>query len=87
MKIDKELYEKVSKKTMTNYKPLYDKDPDIDYVIVFEDGVNGMLDDLLYEIEYLEEKYEDLKNDLEDNYVPRYKDKYEEYGVSKKDFY
>ena len=87
MKIEKELYEKVSKITMTNYKPLYDKDPDKEYVIVFEDGVNGMIDDLLLEIDRLKEKYDDLKDDLEDNYVPRFKDKYEEYGVSERDFF
>ena len=43
-------------------------------------------EELKYDVEYLEEKYKDLKKDLEDNYVPRWHDKYEEYGVSERDF-
>ena len=49
--------------------------------------IMGMIEDLNYEYERLEDEKEDLERDLEDNYVPRYKDKYEEYGVSPRDFF
>lgn len=50
------------------------------------DELMGMIEDLNYECDKLKEEKEDLERDLEDNYVPRYKDKYEEYGVSPRDF-
>ena len=50
------------------------------------DELMGMIEDLNYEYDHLEDEKEDLERDLEDNYVPRYKDKYEEYGISPRDF-
>lgn len=51
------------------------------------------VEDLIAKIEELdddlsntEEKLEDLKQDLEDNYEPKKIDPYEEYGVSRYDF-
>lgn len=85
MKIDKDLYERISKITLTNYEPVYDKDPDVETVVVFEDAINSMLEDLICEIDHLEEKYEDLKQDLEDNYRPiPYK---EQIGYDPHEFY
>lgn len=88
MKIDKDLYEKVQKITLTDYKAHYTKDPDDDFVWIYDENIiDEMLDDLLREIDYQKEKIEDIEQDRDDNYVPRYKDKYEEYGMSEKDFY
>ena len=46
-----------------------------------------MIEDLIVEYHRKEEQLEDLKQDLEDNYVPRRIDPYEEYGVSRNDFF
>lgn len=51
------------------------------------DGLLSMIEDLILEYNHKEEELEDLKQDLEDNYVPRRIDPYEEYGVSRKDFF
>lgn len=69
MKIDKELYERVKKVTLTDYDAQYTKDPDDDFVWVFSENIiNDMLDNLLYELDTLQEKYDDLKQDVADNY-------------------
>lgn len=87
MKIDKELYEKISEITGVDYEANYYKDPDIEYVLVFTDAVVNMLEDLLSEYHHKEEELEDLEQDIEDNYQPRKIDPYEEYGVSRNDFF
>ena len=46
-----------------------------------------IIDELLGWIDYLKEEYRDLENSIEENYKPRYRDKYEEYGISERDFY
>ena len=51
------------------------------------DGLLSMIEDLIVEYHRKEEQLEDLKQDLEDNYVPRRIDPYEEYGVSRNDFF
>lgn len=71
MKLSQELYERISNLTMTNYEGIYPKDPDKEYVIVFEDNIEAMLEDLLVEIGHKEEEIEDIKQDIEDNYKPR----------------
>lgn len=69
MKIDKELYERVKKVTLTDYEAQYTKDPDDDFVWVLNENIiNDMLDNLLYELDTLQEKYDDLKQDVADNY-------------------
>ncbi|MBE6156953.1 MAG: hypothetical protein E7161_04355 [Firmicutes bacterium] len=44
----------------------------------------SVIEDLLYEIDRLEEKYDDLKNDMESNYkaIPIA----EQYGISEREF-
>lgn len=51
------------------------------------DGLLSMIEDLILEYNHKEEELEDLKQDLEDNYQPRKIDPYEEYGVSRNDFF
>lgn len=72
--------ETVRKITHTDYKP--DEDGCIDV-----GDLTCIIDELLYEIDYLKDQYKDLQSDLEENYKPRYRDKYEEYGISERDFY
>lgn len=51
------------------------------------DDLIGIIDNLVYEANRLEEKVEDLNKDIEDNYEPRKFDPYEEYGVSESMFH
>lgn len=51
------------------------------------ENIINIIDDLLYEIHRLEEKIEDMENDIEENYELKPFDPYEEYGVSERDFY
>lgn len=86
MKMDKEVYEKISEITGVDYEGMYYKDPDIDYLLVFSEAVNNMLEDMLVEYNRKVEEINDLKQDIEDNYEPKKIDPYEEYGISINDF-
>ena len=69
MKLSKELYEKIEKLNLTDYEALYPKNPDIDFVYVPEDCMEAMLDDLLITIDKLNEKLEDIKENVRIEYV------------------
>lgn len=86
MKIDKELYEKISEITGIDYEAITYKDPDIEYVLVFTDAVVNMLEDLLAEYHHKEEELSDHKAYCEEWHYTKY-DPYEEYGVSERDFF
>lgn len=51
------------------------------------DSLIYALKDMLYEYHKKEDELADLKQDLEDNYEPKKIDPYEEYGVSRYDFF
>ena len=51
------------------------------------EGLLSMIEDLIVEYNHKQEELEDIKQDIEDNYTPRRIDPYEEYGVSKNDFF
>ena len=51
------------------------------------DSLIYALKDMLYEYHNKEEELEDLHQDIEDNYEPKKIDPYEEYGVSRNDFF
>lgn len=68
--------EKINKYACKNYT---DKD-----IISVEDLV-AIIEELGYECGSLEERIEDLENDIENNYRPI--SPYEMYGVSERDFY
>lgn len=59
----------------------FDKD-----LISIEDLI-GCIEDLDREVERLKEQIEDITEDRDENYISRFRDKYEEYGISEKDFY
>lgn len=69
MKIDKELYNKATEITYTNYEPVELLNDDQNYYVE-ADSIESMIEDLLYEIDSLQEKYDDLEQDLQDNYRP-----------------
>jgi hypothetical protein len=51
------------------------------------DSLIYALKDMLYEYHNKQEEIDDLKQEIEDNYEPRKIDPYEEYGVSRNDFF
>ena len=71
MKIDEYVFEKIKKveeKTMTDYDIIW-KDKENVEGYVTADDLFTMVEDLLYEIDHLEEKIEDLEN--KENFDPR----------------
>lgn len=61
MRIEKELYEKISDITITDYEPMafYEKE---EQYLVSSENVECMLSDLVDEIEFLKEEIKELKN-------------------------
>lgn len=76
IKIDQNLYEKIQKITITDYEAEGEFIP--------SKNIEPMLEDLLMEIDRLEEKIEDIKKDVEENYrrIPVSV----QVGISDKDF-
>lgn len=89
--IDQELYEKISKYTGTDYEGNFKKDgwcgTDEPNYIVSDDSILAMLEDLIWEIEHWKEKYEDLQEDVKENYEIKKFNPYNKYGVSPQDFH
>jgi len=54
--------------------------------ITIESLINA-LDDMIFEYHNKEDEIRDLKQEIDNNYEPRKIDPYEEYGVSRKDFF
>lgn len=77
IKLDKNVLEKVEKITKVDYE-----NNGTDLVDI--NAVNGMLFDLLLEIDNLKEKLKDLEQNLKDNYKPI--PVAEQYGISDSDF-
>ncbi len=77
IKLNEDLYNKIKDITFTDYEAIGDFIP--------SESIEPMLEDLLLEIDQLQEKYDDLERDLQDNY--RAITPAEMYGVSDKDFY
>ena len=63
MIINKELANKIKSKTLNEYGIKID-----DKVYLEQNDVLSIIEDLLVEIRNLEEKYEDLERDMQDNY-------------------
>jgi hypothetical protein len=63
LEINEKLIEKVKKITGFDYKSKAE--------LVTYDDIVSMIEDLTCEYEVLQEKYEDLERDLEDNYIHR----------------
>lgn len=71
MKIDEYVFEKIKKveeKTMTDYDIIWKDKENVEGYITADD-LFTMVEDLLYEIDHLEEKIEDLEN--KENFDPR----------------
>lgn len=71
MRIDEYVFEKIKKvkeKTMTDYNIIWKDKENVEGYITADD-LFTMVEDLLYEIDHLEEKIEDLEN--KENFDPR----------------
>lgn len=68
MLISKELVDRVQKITFDEYEEIYNQGAK--YTYISEYSVQCMIESLLIEIDNLQEKYDDLEQDLEDNYKP-----------------
>lgn len=84
MNIYKDVYEKIEELTKTDYNGQYSKDSDDEYVLVFSDEIEGMLEDLLSLIDNLKEEIKDIEEDRDENYKPIPVS--EQVGISNKDF-
>lgn len=78
LKMEEEKINEIEEITMTDYEAK------LGYI--HSDNLLSMIDDLLCEIHNLQEKLNDLQNDIENNYELKDYDAYEEYGVSREDF-
>mgnify|MGYP005977606567 FL=1 len=63
LEIDEKLKDKIEKITITDY--------DFKGNFLPSESITSIFEDLIYEIDRLEEKYEDLEQDMEDNYIKR----------------
>ena len=82
MKFSKELYDRISNATSTDYGA---KKLDDEYYYIDEYDIESMFEDMFCEINDLEEKIENMEENIRDNYRPI--SPYEMYGMSERDFY
>lgn len=85
MLVDTDLFLKVKEASCTDYEitaVLKEKEK----VLIDNDTIEAMLEDLVCEINVLKEKYQDLQDDLNNNYEKKEVDYYEEYGLNRNDF-
>lgn len=57
-----------------------------DDIFIDVEDLIGWIENLNYEVEHAQEELEDFKNEVEEYYKPRYRDEYDLYGVSPRDF-
>ena len=53
---------------------------------VKNDDLLSVIDELYDEVGHLEERIEDIEQDMQENYTPKKIDEYDFYGVSRNDF-
>jgi len=82
MKISKDLYMRISGITGVDYTGVI-VTPEEFYLE--NETIIAMIEDLFCEIDSLEEKIEDMEQDIRDNYKPI--SPYEMYGMSERDFH
>lgn len=68
MLINKDIVDRVQKITFDEYEEIYNEG--CKYTYISEYSIQCMIESLLIEIDSLQEKYDDLEQDLQDNYRP-----------------
>lgn len=76
IELEDEIIEKIEKITYHKYSRKGN--------FIFGDEIRFIIDDLLTEIDVLNEKYDDFKKDVDDNY--KIISPHEQYGISNDDF-
>ena len=66
MVIDEKLYNEIKEITSTDYEGWLDKEKE--QVFVTSDNIEGMLEDLICEIQHIQEEFEDYKEFVNENY-------------------
>ena len=84
MKIDMWLYNRICEITNEDYEA--GKSDDEEYAILYRD-IDTIIYDLVYQYDLLEERHNDLLEDLKENYELKKFNPYEEYGISESDFH
>ena len=80
-----EMWLKLIKEASNTVGTDYTTDIDADDYIEVDDLLE-LIEELNYAVKHVQEEFDDFKNEVEEDYVPRYKDEYELYGVSRNDF-
>lgn len=65
----------------TDYTTDIDSD---DYIEV--DALLELIEELNYAVKHVQEELDDFKNEVDEYYVPRYKDAYDMYGLDRNEF-
>lgn len=86
MQINKELFQKICDITNIEYD-FYFRTEEDELIFVPSESIDSMLEDLVCEIDSLNERYEDYKKEVEENYELKKIDPYLEYGISESDFH
>ena len=80
-----EMWLKLIKEASDTVGTDYTTDIDADDYIEVDDLLE-LIEELNYAVKHVQEEFDEFKNEVEEDYVPRYKDEYELYGVSRNDF-
>lgn len=83
IELEEKLYKRILEIGISDYGNTLQKD---DKVYVNIDVIYAMLQDLVDEYDNKEEEYNDLKEDMDNNYELKREDLYDAYGVSRDDF-
>ena len=83
VELNEKLYQRILEIGSSDYGNTLQKD---DKVYVNVDGIYAMLQDLVDEYDNKEEEYNDLKEDMDNNYELKKEDVYDTYGVSRNEF-
>lgn len=60
---------------------------DIDYDDYIEvDVLLELIEELNYAVKHVQDEFDEFKNEVDEYYVPRYKDEYDMYGLNRNDF-
>ena len=60
---------------------------DIDYDDYIEvDVLLELIEELNYAVKHVQDEFDEFKNEVDEYYVPRYKDEYDMYGLKRNDF-
>lgn len=84
MRLDMWLFNRICEITNEDYDA--GKSDDEEYAILYRD-IDTIIYDLVYQYDLLEERHNDLMEDLKENYEPKKFNPYDEYGISESDFH